>query len=103
MTPRNLVLTLMTLGLPGAAGAATCESLTTLPLANTTVTMAQTVAAGSLKSTWVMPAMDYAYLSEDDLAAIIAYLHTLPAAGPASIFGFFLRRMFIRTDATKVK
>lgn len=32
-------------------------------------------------STWVMPAMDYAYMSEDDVVAIISYLRTLKAAG----------------------
>jgi feruloyl esterase len=50
MTPRNLVLTfgaVVALGAPAASRAATCESLSALTLPNTTITMAQTVAAGS--------------------------------------------------------
>lgn len=32
-------------------------------------------------SMWAMPAMDYAYMSEDDVVAIISFLRTLKAAG----------------------
>ena len=49
MTPRNAVTTVilaLTL-LRGAATAATCESLSSLTLSNTTITLAQTVAAGA--------------------------------------------------------
>ena len=35
------------------------------------------------KSTWGMPAMDYTYMSEDDVVAVISYLRTLKALGPA--------------------
>jgi cytochrome c553 len=34
------------------------------------------------KSTWAMPAMDYAYMSEDDVIGIVSYLRTLKALGP---------------------
>jgi mono/diheme cytochrome c family protein len=34
------------------------------------------------KSMWVMPAMDYVYMSEDDVTAIVSYLRTLKALGP---------------------
>jgi mono/diheme cytochrome c family protein len=34
------------------------------------------------RSTWIMPAMDYAYMSEDDVIAIVSYLRTLRALGP---------------------
>src|SRR5882724_9849670 len=50
MTPRNLVLICWgaaVIALSGAAEGATCESLSSLTLPNTTITMAQTVAAGS--------------------------------------------------------
>ena len=33
------------------------------------------------RSDWVMPAMDYTYMSEDDVVAIVSYLRTLEAAG----------------------
>ena len=32
-------------------------------------------------STWLMPSMDYSYMSEDDATAIISYLRTLDARG----------------------
>lgn len=32
-------------------------------------------------STWAMPAMDYTYMSEDDVVALLSYLRALPAAG----------------------
>lgn len=32
-------------------------------------------------STWIMPAMDYTYLSEDDVAAILSYLRTVTPGG----------------------
>lgn len=35
------------------------------------------------KSMWVMPAMDYVYMSEDDVTAIVSYLRTLKALGTA--------------------
>ena len=49
MTPRNIVLVFgaASIALGGAAHAATCESLSALSLPNTTITLAQTVAAGS--------------------------------------------------------
>ena len=47
MTPRIAVLTLAVSAVPALAAAATCESLSTLALPHTTITMAQTVAAGS--------------------------------------------------------
>src|SRR5437764_4488298 len=51
MTPRHIVLTFgaaaVSLAVTGASQAATCESLSSLSLPNTTITMAQTVAAGS--------------------------------------------------------
>jgi cytochrome c553 len=34
------------------------------------------------RSMWVMPAMDYVYMSEDDVTAIVSYLRTLKALGP---------------------
>lgn len=33
-------------------------------------------------STWIMPAMDYAYMSEDDVIGIVSFLRTLKALGP---------------------
>jgi mono/diheme cytochrome c family protein len=45
-------------------------------------------------SMWLMPAMDYTYLSEDDAIAIISYLHTLDARGgptPNTQFGMPVR------------
>ena len=35
-------------------------------------------------SMWIMPSMDYAYMSEDDVAAIVSYLRTFPADGAAA-------------------
>jgi mono/diheme cytochrome c family protein len=32
-------------------------------------------------STWIMPSMDYTYMSEDDVVAIVSYLRTLRALG----------------------
>jgi len=34
------------------------------------------------RSMWVMPAMDYVYMSEDDVTAIVSFLRTLKALGP---------------------
>jgi len=34
------------------------------------------------RSNWVMPAMDYTYMSEDDVVAIVSYLRTLKVLGP---------------------
>lgn len=50
MKPRNigLIVAAASIALGGAAEGATCESLSSLTLPNTTITMAQTVAAGSL-------------------------------------------------------
>jgi len=33
-------------------------------------------------STWIMPAMNYAYMSEDDVVGIVSFLRTLKALGP---------------------
>ena len=33
-------------------------------------------------STWLMPAMDYTYMSEDDVASLLSYLRTLGPRGP---------------------
>jgi cytochrome c553 len=32
-------------------------------------------------SLWIMPSEDYVYMSNGDIAALVAYVHTLPAAG----------------------
>jgi mono/diheme cytochrome c family protein len=53
------------------------------------------------KSTWVMPAMDYAYMSEDDVTAIVSYLRTLKALGatpPAPHFDMPARFAIARGD-----
>jgi cytochrome c553 len=34
------------------------------------------------KSMWVMPAMNYVYMSEDDVTAIVSFLRTLKSLGP---------------------
>lgn len=34
-------------------------------------------------SDWAMPSFDYTYMSEDDVTAIVSYLRSLPADGPA--------------------
>jgi mono/diheme cytochrome c family protein len=34
-------------------------------------------------SMWAMPSYDYTYMSEDDVIAIVSYLRSLPADGPA--------------------
>src|SRR5712671_3706927 len=49
MKPRNigLIVGAASIALGGAADGATCESLLSIALPNTTITMAQTVAAGS--------------------------------------------------------
>src|SRR6266853_5626198 len=49
MKPRNigLIVAAASIALGGAAEGATCESLSSLTLPNTTITMAQTVAAGA--------------------------------------------------------
>jgi mono/diheme cytochrome c family protein len=41
------------------------------------------------KSMWVMPAMDYVYMSEDDVTAIVSYLRTLKAFGPTPPAPYF--------------
>ncbi|HWE07042.1 MAG TPA: hypothetical protein VG274_10060, partial [Rhizomicrobium sp.] len=38
--------------------------------------------ASDATSLWAMPSADYAYMSEDDVAAILAYLRAMGAAGP---------------------
>src|SRR5256885_14930142 len=43
----NALVTIAAICAPGLAGAATCDSLTSLTLPNTTITLAHTVAAGS--------------------------------------------------------
>ena len=53
------------------------------------------------KSMWVMPAMDYAYMSEDDVTAIVSYLRTLKALGatpPAPHFDMPARFAIARGD-----
>ncbi|HWU25614.1 MAG TPA: cytochrome c [Rhizomicrobium sp.] len=51
------------------------------------------------RSTWLMPAMDYTYMSEDDLAAILAYLRSLDARGPArAATTFDMRARFAVAD-----
>jgi len=52
-------------------------------------------------SMWVMPAMDYAYMSEDDVTAIVSYLRTLKALGaapPALVFDMPARFAIARGD-----
>ena len=52
-------------------------------------------------SMWVMPAMDYAYMSEDDVTAIVSYLRTLKAMGaaaPQPIFDMPARFAIARGD-----
>ena len=46
-TPNTLLFTIAALGIAPVFGASTCESLATLKLENTTITMAQPVAAGA--------------------------------------------------------
>jgi mono/diheme cytochrome c family protein len=57
------------------------------------------------KSMWVMPAMDYAYMSEDDVTAIVSYLRTLKALGtapPAPHFDMPARFAIARGDLEPV-
>ncbi|HTW33987.1 MAG TPA: cytochrome c [Rhizomicrobium sp.] len=57
------------------------------------------------KSMWVMPAMDYAYMSEDDVIAIVSYLRTLKALGtakPAPSFDMPARFAIARSDLEPV-
>ena len=52
-------------------------------------------------SLWVMPSADYMYMSDADLSAMIAYLHSLPAAGwttPPPQFGNTARLAVLRGD-----
>jgi len=56
-------------------------------------------------STWIMPAMDYAYMSEDDVVAIISYLRTLPARGtqrPDPEFDLRARFALLRGDLAAI-
>ena len=62
------------------------------------------IAPDSL-SNWVMPAMDYAYMSEDDVVAIVSYLRTLKALGapaPDTHFGLAARFAIARGDLEPV-
>ena len=57
------------------------------------------------KSMWVMPAMDYMYMSEDDVTAIVSYLRTLKALGttpPAPHFNMPARFAIARGDLEPV-
>ena len=57
------------------------------------------------KSMWVMPAMDYVYMSEDDVTAIVSYLRTLKALGttpPAPRFDMPARFAIARGDLEPV-
>jgi mono/diheme cytochrome c family protein len=57
------------------------------------------------KSMWVMPAMDYTYMSEDDVTAIVSYLRTLKALGaapPAPHFDMPARFAIARGDLEPV-
>ena len=52
-------------------------------------------------SMWVMPAMDYVYMSEDDVEGIVSYLRTLKALGttpPAPVFDMPARFAIARGD-----
>jgi cytochrome c553 len=52
-------------------------------------------------SLWVMPSADYMYMSDADLSAVIAYIHSLPAAGkttPPPRFGKTARLAVLRGD-----
>jgi mono/diheme cytochrome c family protein len=53
------------------------------------------------ESTWIMPAMDYAYMSEDDVASIVSYLRTLKPLGtmpPNAQFELGARFAIVRAD-----
>jgi mono/diheme cytochrome c family protein len=85
---------------------------TPLPVyADNLLRAAQTMSDGELEramryairpdatSMWVMPAGNYTYMSEDDVAAIISYLRSLPPAGvvhPPPQFGFAARLALLR-------
>jgi cytochrome c553 len=56
-------------------------------------------------STWAMPAMDYTYMSEDDVVAIVSYLRTLAPAGvarPAPVFDMRARFAIVREDIVPI-
>lgn len=56
-------------------------------------------------STWRMPAMDYTYMSEDDVAAIVSYLRTLAPSGtakPPPEFDFRARMAIVTGDLVPV-
>jgi mono/diheme cytochrome c family protein len=56
-------------------------------------------------SMWAMPAMDYAYMSEDDVTAIVSYLRTLKALGttrPAPLFDMPARFAIAQGDLEPV-
>jgi len=57
------------------------------------------------KSLWVMPSPSYQYMSDDDLLAILAYVHSLPpqtAAIPAPSFGVTARLAILSGKAIAV-
>ncbi len=57
------------------------------------------------RSNWLMPSMDYSYMSEDDLSAIVFYLRTLKALGdptPPTSFGLSARFAIARGDLEPV-
>ncbi len=56
-------------------------------------------------STWLMPAMDYTYMSEDDVASLLSYLRTLDARGvdrPLPEFDMRARFAIARDDLEPV-